>query len=55
MDAVSDRKVARLQSLAERWTAEHGGAPPGGIRIDIIGVTLPARGAARVEHVRGVA
>jgi putative endonuclease len=55
LDAVTGRKVARLQNLAERWTAQHGGAPPGGIRIDVVGVTLPSRGAARVEHVRGVA
>jgi putative endonuclease len=55
MDALTADKAARLRSLAERWTAEHGGAPPGGVRIDLIGVTLPARGAARVEHARGVA
>jgi putative endonuclease len=55
MDALTGHKVARLRTLAERWTAEHGGAPPGGVRIDVVGVTLPVRGAARVEHVRGVA
>ena len=55
MAALTPTKVARLRTLAERWTAEHGGAPPGGIRIDLVGVTLPARGAARVEHARGVA
>jgi putative endonuclease len=54
MAALTPRKLARLRSLAERWTAEHGGAPPGGVRIDLVGVVLPARGAARVEHVRGV-
>jgi putative endonuclease len=54
MAALTPDKVARLRSLAERWTADHGGAPPGGVRIDLVGVTLPARGAARVEHVRGV-
>lgn len=55
MAALTPGKTARLRSLAERWTAEHGGAPPGGIRIDLVGVVLPARGAARVQHVRGVA
>jgi putative endonuclease len=55
MAALTGDKMIRLRSLAERWTAEHGGTPPGGVRIDLIGVTLPARGAARVEHVRGVA
>jgi putative endonuclease len=55
MAALTAAKVERLRALAERWTAEHGGAPPGGVRIDLVGVVLPARGAARVEHVRGVA
>jgi putative endonuclease len=55
MAALTAAKVARLRSLAERWAAEHGGAPPGGVRIDLVGVTLPHRGAARVEHAKGVA
>jgi len=55
MAALTPDKTARLRSLAERWTAEHGGAPPGGVRIDLIGVVLPARGAPRVEIARGVA
>jgi putative endonuclease len=55
MAAITPGKAARLRSLAERWAAEHGGAPPGGVRIDLVGVVLPARGAPRVEHVRGVA
>ncbi|BBB00477.1 hypothetical protein RVR_7556 [Actinacidiphila reveromycinica] len=55
MAAVTPAKAAKLRSLAERWAAEHGGAPPGGVRIDLVGVLLPARGAPRVEHVRGVA
>jgi putative endonuclease len=55
MAALTARKTARLRSLAERWTAEHGGAPPGGVRIDLVGVVLPAHGAPRVEHARGVA
>lgn len=55
MAALTSDKVARLRSLAEQWIAQHGGAPPGGVRIDLVGVILPPRGAARVEHVRGVA
>jgi putative endonuclease len=60
MAAITPRKAERLRGLAERWLAErwlidHGGPPPGGVRIDLVGVLLPARGAARVEHVRGVA
>ncbi|MEU9335327.1 YraN family protein [Streptomyces sp. NPDC048290] len=55
MAAVTPVKARRLRGLAERWTQEHGGAPPGGVRIDLVGVTLPERGAAQVEHARGVA
>ncbi|KUL39881.1 hypothetical protein ADL22_15240 [Streptomyces sp. NRRL F-4489] len=55
MSAVRPGKTARLRLLAERWLERHGGPPPGGVRIDVIGVLLPARGAPVVEHVRGVA
>lgn len=55
MAAVSPSKADRLRGLAERWLQEHGGAPPGGVRIDVVGVVLPERGAPVVEHVRGVA
>ncbi|MFC8669549.1 YraN family protein [Streptomyces sp. NPDC057199] len=55
MAAVTPVKAQRLRSLAERWLQEHGGAPPGGVRIDVVGVLLPDRGAPVVEHVRGVA
>ncbi|MER5439974.1 YraN family protein [Streptomyces sp. NPDC002790] len=54
MAAITPVKAARLRDLAERWVQEHGGAPPGGVRIDLIGVLLPERGAPCVEHVRGV-
>ena len=54
MAAITPVKAARLRDLAERWVQEHGGAPPGGVRIDLVGVLLPERGAPRVEHVRGV-
>jgi len=55
MAALTPRKAERLRGLAERWIQTHGGAPPGGVRIDLIGVVLPRRGAAVVEHARGVA
>ncbi|BBC32637.1 UPF0102 protein STRIP9103_07119 [Streptomyces graminofaciens] len=55
MAAVTPTKAERLRGLAERWVQEHGGAPPGGVRIDVVGVVLPERGAPVVEHVRGVA
>ncbi|NUR65414.1 MAG: YraN family protein [Streptomyces sp.] len=55
MAAVTPTKAQRLRGLAERWAQEHGGAPPGGVRIDLVGVALPDRGAPVVEHARGVA
>ncbi|MFG2634778.1 YraN family protein [Streptomyces sp. NPDC048362] len=55
MAAITPEKAARLRGLAERWTQAHGGAPPGGVRIDLIGVLLPRRGAPAVEHARGMA
>lgn len=55
MAAVTPEKAQRLRGLAERWIQAHGGAPPGGVRIDLVGVVLPRRGAAVVQHARGVA
>ncbi|AXE23200.1 YraN family protein [Streptomyces globosus] len=55
MAAVRPGKAERLRRLAGRWLADHGGPPPGGVRIDLVGVVLPRRGAPVVEHVRGVA
>jgi putative endonuclease len=54
LEAVTDRKAARLRRLAARWLAEHPFAPTG-VRVDVVGVLLPQRGSARVEHLRGVA
>jgi putative endonuclease len=55
MAAVGPEKAERLRRLAARWIQDHGGAPPGGVRIDLVGVLLPRRGAPVVEHARGVA
>ena len=55
MAAVTARKADRLKRLADCWLHRHGGAPPGGVRIDLIGVVLPRRGAAHVTHAKGVA
>jgi putative endonuclease len=55
MAAITPAKAERLRDLAQRWLQEHGGAPPGGVRVDLVGVVLPRRGAPVVEHVRGVA
>ncbi|MFJ8747831.1 YraN family protein [Streptomyces sp. NPDC102441] len=55
MAAVTPAKADRLRRLAEIWLDRHGGPPPGGVRIDLVGVILPRRGAPVAEHVRGVA
>ncbi|MFF3245191.1 YraN family protein [Streptomyces sp. NPDC002870] len=55
MAAVTPTKAERLRQLAECWLERHGGPPPGGVRIDLVGVVLPRRGAPLVEHARGVA
>ncbi|MGW0702585.1 YraN family protein [Streptomyces sp. NPDC002867] len=55
MAAVTPAKARRLRRLADCWLERYGGPPPGGVRIDLVGVTLPRRGAAVVEHARGVA
>ncbi|MEI7031102.1 YraN family protein [Streptomyces pratensis] len=54
MAAVGPAKADRLRRLAEIWLDRHGGPPPGGVRIDLVGVLVPRRGAAVVEHARGV-
>ncbi|MDT0308187.1 YraN family protein [Streptomyces sp. DSM 44917] len=60
MAAMTPAKAERLRLLARRWVAErwlpvHGAPPEGGVRIDLVGVLLPGRGAPVVEHARGVA
>ncbi|TDC22721.1 YraN family protein [Streptomyces sp. 8K308] len=60
MAAVTPRRADRLRALAEwwlseRWLASFDAPPPGGVRIDLIGVLLPRRGAPLVQHARGVA
>ncbi|NJQ02292.1 YraN family protein [Streptomyces zingiberis] len=58
MAGVPVRKAARLRRLAARWLQERWPAhrtPPGGVRIDLVGIVVPARGAPMVEHARGVA
>ncbi|RKN38776.1 YraN family protein [Streptomyces hoynatensis] len=60
MAALTPRKAERLRELAqwwlcERWLAVHESLPPGGVRIDLVGVLLPGRGAPVVEHAKGVA
>ncbi len=53
LEGVTARKAARLRRLAARWVCERQVHPPD-IRIDLVGVLQTGRGAAEVEHVRGV-
>ena len=52
-EAVTDLKVARLRRLATRWVEERGVAVAD-IRIDLVGIVRPRRGASVLEHVRGI-
>ena len=54
LEAVTARKADRLRRLAAAWIRERR-VHPAEVRIDLVGVLRPARGAAGVEHVRGVA
>ena len=54
-EAVTPVKLARLRRLAAAWLAQQPRWFPE-VRIDVVCVVLArARGAARVEHLRGVA
>ena len=54
LEAVTGKKAARLRRLAARWLAEHA-VRPEEVRLDLVGVLVPPRGAPVVEHVPGVA
>ena len=53
LEGVTAQKAARLRRLAARWLAEQP-CHPADVRIDLVGVLRSRRGAALVEHVRGV-
>ena len=52
-EAVTEAKLARLRRLAGLWTAAHG-VRPADVRIDLVAVLRPPRGAAVLDHVRGL-
>lgn len=54
LEAVTGRKAARLRRLATHWLEVHGVEPPS-VRIDVVSVRLPSRGAPMVERIAGVA
>jgi putative endonuclease len=53
LEAVTAAKGERLRQLAMRWVDDNE-VRHDGIRIDVVGVLLAERGAATVEHLRGV-
>jgi putative endonuclease len=53
LEAVTEQKAARLRRLAARWLADHD-IHPDEVRIDLVGVLVPANGPVDVDHVRGV-
>ena len=53
LEAVTERKAARLRRLAARWLAEHG-IRPDDVRIDLVGVLVSGAGEPELDHVRGV-
>lgn len=54
LEAVGPRKAATLRRLAAHWLEVSGLHPPA-VRIDVVAVVVPARGAPRIERVAGVA
>jgi len=53
LEAVDDVKTERLVRLAGRWIDAHGVVAPQ-VRFDMVSVIRSTRGAAEVEHVRGL-
>jgi putative endonuclease len=52
-EAVTEEKLRRLRRLAARWLSCHDVHPPG-VRIDLVAVLRPRRGASVLDHVPGV-
>lgn len=54
IEAVTSRKAQRLRRLAALWIEAHG-IEPAALRIDVVQVFVPPKGAPVVERVAGVA
>lgn len=54
LEAITTDKVKRLRRLLLSWVREQDGVPRR-LRIDAIGILLPAQGAPQVRHLRGIA
>jgi putative endonuclease len=53
LEAVDPVKADRLVRLADSWVEQHGLVDPP-VRFDVVAVIRSTRGAAQVEHVRGL-
>ena len=53
-EAITDRKADRLRRLADAWAEAHG-ITPAAVRVDVVSVVIPERGAPVVERLAGVA
>ncbi len=52
-EAVTQRKLHRLERLGIRWMRERG-VRPRSMRVDVISVLRPSSGRTVIEHVRGL-
>ncbi len=52
-EAITDAKLDRLHRLGTAWATARGVSPQE-MRIDLVAVLRPRRGAAEVDHVRGI-
>ncbi|MEP9381132.1 YraN family protein [Nocardioides sp. KR10-350] len=53
-EAVDDAKVERLRRLADRWKTERSLTNVPDVRFDLVAVRHTPKGAALVDHVRGL-
>lgn len=53
-EAVTAHKATRLRRLAAHWMEVHR-VQPEAVRIEVLSVRVPPRGAAEVERIMGVA
>lgn len=54
LEAVTQRKVARLHGLAHEWARQHPDVRHRRLRVDVVGVLLRPPGPSLVRHVVGV-
>lgn len=53
-EAVTTDKLRRVRKLAGLWLAESEHSDFEAVRVDVVAVVLPRRGAAVIKHLKGV-